>query len=157
MKKAKVLQKHIIYVYSATGTTSKYSNIFTATHPGTLFGLHYDLHCTLTNELSKESRVIVALAKTREGATTKVLSTPGTASTNTMVKGSPNEVFCTKVMHVRRELVVDAGIVIEDDREDGQVKTERRMQEGDKFGLLHVCDALLGTEVSGIITFWIRS
>lgn len=162
MKRAKIIEKRIISLDAnvlSTGTNFDLMFGGIEDYPGTLFGVHFTITSTLTDSLSNEAHVHWALYIRRKDQPINAISPVALTGPRALWlnnQGNDVDTLVSGIAYVVRELIPE-GLVIISDKEIGQVRTERKLQEGDVLAFAGRSDALLGVTIACDFTFWKRS
>ena len=159
------IEKQIVLVKKNVTTTNVGQSLFVADIPGTLFGIRYQCYAYTNDLLSSSAEgswALYVLPGAADGADANQVNAPQANSfQDLLVNGSEDSVLASGIIRTRKEeftLGVDTrAIVIKEWNDKGIVKTKRKMKVGGAFALQMQSDALLGLQVSFIVTFFFRT
>ncbi len=157
MKRSRVLNKNIITSSDVMTTTPTAVVIKTFAFPSTLFGFHYTCTARILSSVSTFANGVFALMVVPQGQTVPELNVFTTAPIDLLKKGTEEQVLVSDWLLVIRELTSDPlgpTEVYETDKRSGQIKTQRRVQVGDRLMLIHLSDSAIGIGFKFMLTYW---
>ncbi len=152
-----MLDKKIKTSLSTANATSQSIDLQTFTFPSTLFGFHYTCTARLVSSTSETGEIIFALMVVKDGQTTPELDTFNGPTKDLLLKGTEEQVLVSDWLHVvhtvTEHVAEDTTEILHIDDRIGQIKTQRRVQAGDRLMLIFRGNAVLGIHFRFMVTY----